>query len=404
MNIPVFQPIILRHHIKSDGSVNIKVRITHRRKVKYIPTTEIAHKGDYNPQTLLIRSNSINLRLTKFIEKLENALSKLDSFKVSEMEVGQLIASIEALMKEEEQFVLDFFEWGEKVAATKPKYSAANYRTALRSFERFLGKSRMDISEVTSSLMRSYETYLVKKHGKDARAVSLYTAALAYIHSEARKQYNNEELNQVRVKNPFDYYQPPKQKPAPKRTIDRETVQKLIDMRNNLSELHKLAVDVFLLSFCLMGTNVPDLYEATRKDDVICYNRTKTRDRRHDDAEMQIRLEPVCGKLIEDMADPSGERAFMLHKRYSFYKSIADKANDRLKEVAKMIGVPSFTMYSARHTWASIAYSIGIPKSLINDCLCHVDPDMAVTDIYIEKDWSILWEANRRVLESFDWK
>jgi integrase len=104
------------------------------------------------------------------------------------------------------------------------------------------------------------------------------------------------------------------------------------------------------------------------------------------------------------MADPSGERAFMLHKRYSFYKSIADKANDRLKEVAKMIGVPSFTMYSARHTWASIAYSIGIPKSLINDCLCHVDPDMAVTDIYIEKDWSILWEANRRVLESFDWK
>lgn len=153
-----------------------------------------------------------------------------------------------------------------------------------------------------------------------------------------------------------------------------------------------------------MGTNVPDIYAATRDNDIISYNRAKTKDRRYDKAEMRIRLEPICSCVVSDLIDSENKRAFLLYKKYDNYKSIADKANKRLKEIAKIIGVEPFTMYSARHTWASIAYSIGIPKSLINDCLCHVDPDMAVTDIYIKKDWSVLWEANRKVLERFEWK
>ena len=62
-----------------------------------------------------------------------------------------------------------------------------------------------------------------------------------------------------------------------------------------------------------------------------------------------------------------------------------------------------FSMYAARHSWATIAYEIGIPMEIINDCLCHVDVKMAVTDIYIKKDWSKRWDANRKVLEQFDW-
>ena len=104
------------------------------------------------------------------------------------------------------------------------------------------------------------------------------------------------------------------------------------------------------------------------------------------------------------MADPTGKRAFKLHNQYTFYKAIAGKGNVRLKKVAEMIGVKPFSMKAARHTWPSIAYSIGIPEGVINDCLCHVDPDMAVTDIYIKKDWSVLWEANKKVLKQFKWK
>ena len=61
------------------------------------------------------------------------------------------------------------------------------------------------------------------------------------------------------------------------------------------------------------------------------------------------------------------------------------------------------TFYSARHTWATVAYRIGIEKGIINDCLCHVDQAMKVTDIYIEKDWERLWAANSKVMDCLDW-
>lgn len=403
MSVPTLKAVMLAHHIKEDGSCNIKIRLTHNRKVKYIPTTEYARKGDYT-KDLTLKNNALIKRLSTLIERIQGVISGLDYFVVQSMDVGKLYDYIVRTLSMQEPFLLDFFEWGEKVVATKPKYSGANYRTALHSFARFLERETIDISEITSSMLRSFEAYLIEKHGQNARAVSLYTSSLASIHNAARKKFNNEELDEVRIKNPYDYYKPPKQKPAKKYSIPKTTIQKLIDIRGSLSDLHRLAVNVFLLSFCMMGTNVPDLYEAQREKDIILYNRMKTRKRRHDNAEMRIRMEPICKCIFDDMLDTTGERAFMLHNQYTFYKSVADKANDRLKEVAAILGVKPFTMKAARHTWPTIAYSIGIPETLINDCMCHVDSNMAMTDIYIKKDWSVMWEANKKVLEKFNWK
>ena len=403
MAVPTITPVILEHHIKDDGSVNVKIRLTHNRRSKYLPTTEVAHKGDYTKE-LVIKNNAMRLRLSTLVEKIENAIKEVDLFDLYKMTVYELADIIEKKLKSEEKFELDFFEFGNEVLQGRRKETVLNYYVAMRALSAFLGKESLDISEITSSLMRSFEAYLVQKHGKDARAVSMYTSGISYIHKQARLRYNNEELEQVRIKNPFLYYTPPKQKPAKKRALSAEAIQKLIDIRGSLPVYHKLAVDTFLLSFCLMGTNIPDIYDATRKGDIIYYNRRKTRDRRHDNAEMQIRLEPECRCIYEDLLDPDGPRAFKYHKWYTFYKSIADKGNDRLKEVAKMIGEEPFTMYAARHSFATIGYSLGIGKGLINDCLCHIDPDMAVTDIYIKKDWNVLWEANKKVIQHFDWK
>lgn len=404
MGAPTIKAVILRQHIKQDGSVNVKIRVTHNRVVKYLPTLEFAHKGDYAPRTLEIKSNSLNKSLMDLVEKMEHAVSDLDPFVVSTMTTADLCNYITKSLASQEKFKLDFFAFAREWLQSKAKYSAGNYKSALNSFASFLGSDSIDIAAITSSLMRRYEAHLHEKHGKHARAVSLYTSSIAAIHAEARKRYNDDETGKPKILNPFEFYKPPKQKPAKKFALPKETIQKLIDVRHSLDELHKLAVDVFLLSFVTMGTNVPDLYEATLEGDTIHYYRMKVRERRHDKGEMIIRLEPICKKLLEDMTDPNGIRAFKLHNQYTFYKAIADKANVRLKKVAELIGVKPFSMKAARHTWPSIAYSIGIPEGVINDCLCHVDPDMAVTDIYIKKDWSVLWKANKKVLKQFKWK
>lgn len=402
MSVPTFKPVILFQHIRRDGSCNVKMRITHKRRSKYIATTVTAFEGDYDKHFNL--KNSVLLRLSDLMKNIAAAIETKNSFEWDALDVEQACAYISGKLTPAEEFRLDFFEWADQVVATKSEGSASNYRSALNAFEKFLDTRVLDISKITSSLMRRFETHLVEKHGKDARAVSMYTSCIATIHAEARRTYNDNELGEVWIRNPFEFYTPPKQKPALKRTIEFDTIQRLIDIREYLGEYHKLAVDIYLLSFCLMGSNIPDIYEAVREGDIIYYNRKKTRTRRYDKAEMRIRLEPVCTSIFSDLLDPDNKRAFRFYINYSKYQSIADKANDRLKEIAKVLEVEPFTIYSARHTWASIAYSTGIPKSLINDCLCHVDPDMAVTDIYIKKDWSVLWEANRKVLEQFKWE
>ena len=59
-----------------------------------------------------------------------------------------------------------------------------------------------------------------------------------------------------------------------------------------------------------------------------------------------------------------------------------------------------FTSYKARHSWATIAINkAGIDKYTVHAALNHIDESMKVTDIYIERDFRLENEANRKVIE-----
>jgi hypothetical protein len=61
---------------------------------------------------------------------------------------------------------------------------------------------------------------------------------------------------------------------------------------------------------------------------------------------------------------------------------------------------PKITTNWARHTWASLARNkAGISKADIDFCLGHVNNDYKMADIYIEIDYSIYDEVNRKVLD-----
>ena len=59
---------------------------------------------------------------------------------------------------------------------------------------------------------------------------------------------------------------------------------------------------------------------------------------------------------------------------------------------------PELSSNWARHTWATAASKIDIPKEVISKALGH-GTGLAVTDIYIDFDNSKVDEANRRVLD-----
>ena len=57
---------------------------------------------------------------------------------------------------------------------------------------------------------------------------------------------------------------------------------------------------------------------------------------------------------------------------------------------------PHISTYWARHTWATIAASIEIPKETISHALGHGND--TVTDIYIDFDMNKVDEANEKVI------
>lgn len=149
-----------------------------------------------------------------------------------------------------------------------------------------------------------------------------------------------------------------------------------------------------------MGINSADLYNATVYDgDYIIYNRTKTKDRRSDNAEMKVRVHPLILPII-DKYRGTDNHVFNFSSRFSTFGDFNRAINIGLKEIGIQIGIEKLQYYSARHSMATIATNdIRINKFIVHEMLCHTEPSMKVTDLYINRDFTQINEANFQLLE-----
>ena len=66
-----------------------------------------------------------------------------------------------------------------------------------------------------------------------------------------------------------------------------------------------------------MGINSADLYNATEmKGSTIIYNRTKTKDRRLDNAKMMVDIPTMIQPIIDKYRDKTGKRLFNFYQYY----------------------------------------------------------------------------------------
>lgn len=397
-----FKPVVSDHK-KADGTYTIRIRVTANRKSKYI-STNISVSDSQLTRTGNIKDRAVLDNLDALVARMRAASADIDPFVVSMMTVDEIARYIEN--NQEGTFRLEFFGFAQKVIESKATKNTRNYyRNAVVAFAEFTGRKSMDISEITSSLMRNFEAWLVAKYGKGARATGAYPESIGHIHGQARLMYNNEETGEIKIRNPFAYFHATRTRQPAHRNVSRETIQAFIDRRDKLTlKTDIMSADLFLLSFALMGMNAADLYACPApQDGILIYNRAKTASRRDDNAEMHVMIDPRIQKLFEKWADPEKRHALRLYKKIR-PNVLNLELSIGLRRACKLMCIEErLTFYSARHTWATLAYSAGVDKSIINDCLCHVDEAMKVTDIYISKDWERLWKANEAVLDLFDW-
>ena len=408
---------IKKSELKVDGTYNVKIRFTLDRKVKRLSTNLFITSKDLTKSLKFKEDTSIKRAIDRLVLYYREQCFKLQ-LDQNHYSLDEIIEFLNG--EQEKQQTIDFIKFSREWIASTTIKGAPNYTTAINALVRFIGKEELDINLITLDFLESFKAFLNKEReirtkrlmqqGKRVpsnRSLSLYLISIKKLFNEAKKKYNKKEKNLILIPNsPFMELEIPKQEATRKRAISADIIKKLWklpykDMKKGYKSTchYNLAKDCFILSFCLMGINSADLYNATEMEGyTIVYNRTKTKDRRLDKAQMKVDIPRLILPLVEKYKDKTGKRLFNFYQYYADEKDFNKAINYGLKEICTILEIDDLEYYAARHSWATIALNkAGIDKYIVHAALNHIDDAMKVTDIYIERDFVNEDKANTKV-------
>ena len=410
---------IKKSELKVDGTYNVKIRFTLDRKVKRLSTNLFITSKDLTKSLKFKEDTSIKRAIDGLVLYYREQCFKLQ-LDQNHYSLDEIIEFLNG--EQEKQQTIDFIKFSREWIASTTIKGAPNYTTAINALVRFVGKEELDINLITLDFLESFKAFLNKEReirtkrlmqqGKRVpsnRSLSLYLISIKKLFNEAKKKYNKKEKNLILIPNsPFMELEIPKQEATRKRAISADIIKKLWklpykDMKKGYKSTchYNLAKDCFILSFCLMGINSADLYNATEMEgNTIVYNRTKTKDRRLDKAQMKVDIPRLILPLVEKYKDKTGKRLFNFYQYYADEKDFNKAINYGLKEIGTILEIDDLEYYAARHSWATIALNkVGIDKYIVHAALNHIDDAMKVTDIYIERDFVNENKANAKVVK-----
>ncbi|WP_308778238.1 phage integrase SAM-like domain-containing protein [uncultured Bacteroides sp.] len=409
---------IKRQEQKLDGTYNVKLRFTLDRKVKRLSTSLFVYSKDLTKEFKIKPSSPIKQDVEALIRSYYEKCAKLQ-IELNHYTLDDIMDYLNG--EQEKNQVINFIKFSREWIASTTIKGAPNYTSAINALVRFIGKEELNVNLITTEFLDSFKTFLNKEHetrtkkliqqGKRVpsnRSLSLYLISIKKLFNEAKKKYNKKDKNLILIPHsPFDDFVMPKQEATRKRAIPADIIKKVWklpykDMKKGYKATcrYNLAKDCFILSFCLMGINSADLYNATKMDgNTITYYRTKTKDRRLDNAKMMVEIPHIIQPIINKYRDKTGKRLFNFYQYYCDEKGFNKAINYGLKEIGSILGIDDLEYYAARHSWATIALNkVGIDKYIVHAALNHIDDSMKVTDIYIERDFVNENKANAKVV------
>lgn len=331
------------------------------------------------------RKHRVDLLLLELIESGE--IARMDAHEIKRRAAAVLMPEQNA--GKDSLFASRFM----KFASAKKQRTKEIYLLTYKRLEAYAGAAleRLRFEDITKQWLEGFEAFLsLTAPSKNARNIHL---------RNIRAVFNDAIDDEVTTAYPFRRF---KIRPVatPKRSL---AVEQLRELFSYPVEPHvEKYLDMFKLIFFLAGINIADLCRLKGiTDGRIEYYRAKT------GRLYSIKVEPEAAEIIERyrgskyLLDPLD--------RYANYKDYAKKLNMNLQRIGmvrregrggKKIVAPLFpnlTTYWARHSWATMAAQLDIPKETIAAALGH--GGNTVTDIYIDFDRRKIDEANRRVID-----
>lgn len=343
----------------------------------------------------------LNMRLERIRLEVADFLATPVSISVSSSELKRIIGCIIDGREWREKEGANFLQLFKDFADTHKHEPTKNlYYGTIRRMKAFDPHCEiLTIEDITHEWLTRFDRYMqTTAPSANARGIHM---------RNIRAVFNDAIAREVTDKYPFRRFKIKSQRTR-HRALPVEAVRELMSMP--LLDHERQYRDMWLLMFMLCGISPIDLCHLTEiRHGRITYRRSKT------DQPLDIRVEPEAKEIIDrykgsthliDVLDrcPSGHMEWLrrLDKNLKTLGGITHQRRTAADGKQRLIAVkeetwPGLSAYWARHTWASIAASLDIPKETIAHALGH--SQNSVTDIYIDFDRSKVDRANRRVLD-----
>ncbi|MBB4036534.1 site-specific recombinase XerD [Dysgonomonas hofstadii] len=390
---------------RKDGTYPLKIAVTH--KGKFFINLKIYLKEDQlvGGEVVGHKSKKIyNTIIEQWLINVKKVLLDLAANgkinNLSHQQLKNIIENYNDSNEPDDETPYLFKEHLERFISTKEKKNTKDiYRATLNKIKKHTDIDNLTFEDINLSWLKGFQQN-ISEEGLSINAQGIHFRNIRAIFNDAI----DEELISQSIY-PFRRF-----KIKTEKTIKRSlTVEDLIQLRDYPCEEHQMKYrDLFMLTFYLIGINVIDLLHLKEIiNGRIEYRREKTY------RLYSIEVLPEAQAIL----DKYKGKDYLLNAldTYNYYKGFADKINKNIQEIGPFEIVekivkgkkkkikerkplfPSITTYWARHTWATIAASLDIPKETIAAALGH--GGNSVTDIYINFDQKKIDDANKKVLK-----
>lgn len=356
---------VLKHTKTKNGAYKIRISIGHRSETHFIVTPYSVNALSEFDNGIVVRipnAHEINIKLRNLLNDYEERLERIpspDDYTCKELR--DLLKSMRPHSSK-----VTFKQVSEHYQKELTEDGRGSYAGMLKnSLRLFMDFTHGDVylSEVSTITISEFERWL-KRRGASQTYVSMTLSMTRTIINRAIKA----QLVAYGV-HPFAYWKRPAD---PEREIDMtvEAVRAIRDARPRLKK-HRMARDIFMLSYYLGGINLVDLLEIKFKGvSVLEYIRHKSRNMKMTDKRISFTIQPEAMELIAKYMNRNTGR---LDFGYKFsYKNFLAYVTHSIKELAEELGLPDHRKacyYSARKSFVQHGFDLGVSLEVLEYCI-----------------------------------
>lgn len=371
---------------RMDGYYTVYLKITNKRENGYIKTDKMSRDPDING---VFRDVHVNKYCAMRIAEYADKLNKVDS---NNWTVNEIIAYLNSADED-----VCFSEYAKKFTdnmySSGHERNAKNYYLAISNLERYVGTNRLMFSQLTKKVLEGW----IESLSKTARAKEMYPVCIRQVFRKAILDLNDEDRDIVRVKsNPFLRIRIPEADLPDKKAVSIEVLREFVNSKIPPSKMkdqsEQLGKDVAMIMLFLGGISTADIFslkEDMCDDEVIRYNRLKTKNSRRDKAYLEIPI-PECVKPILEKYKAKKGNGYYLNffEKFANMESFNAGVNAGIYRLCEFNGIERLSSYTFRHSFATICrndlgYSDGDVAFAMNHSSGHT-----ITKGYIREDWN----------------